>query len=173
MPEKLCSNCEKTKPINQFYNDNRGKFGVESICKRCRYLKTRESYHKNIEHYRQYFRQRHRKQEWKKYQNQYYLKNKRELLEKAKAKPDYLEKKNIRWHRRKAKLLETKGQFTLKEWNELKKKFDYTCQMCGKKEPEIKLTKDHIIALDNGGNNAIDNIQPLCQSCNSKKGIKQ
>ncbi len=64
-------------------------------------------------------------------------------------------------------------QFTLQEWKKLKKKFNYTCKMCGKREPEIKLTKDHIIALNNKGNNTIQNIQPLCQSCNSKKGHKQ
>jgi len=58
----------------------------------------------------------------------------------------------------------------LEEWKELKKKYNYTCLMCGKKEPEIKLSIDHIIPVSEGGTNWIENIQPLCRSCNSKKG---
>lgn len=64
------------------------------------------------------------------------------------------------------------GSHTLGEWELLKKQYGYTCPSCGKKEPEIKLTEDHIIPLDKGGSNYIENIQPLCRSCNSKKHTK-
>ncbi len=43
---------------------------------------------------------------------------------------------------------------------------------CGYKEPEIKLTLDHVIPLSKGGRNIIDNIQPLCLACNDSKGTK-
>jgi len=62
-----------------------------------------------------------------------------------------------------------KGSHTFKEWQELKKKCNYTCQTCNRKEPKIKLTEDHIIPVSKNGNDYIENIQPLCQSCNSKK----
>jgi 5-methylcytosine-specific restriction endonuclease McrA len=61
------------------------------------------------------------------------------------------------------------GKFSLKEWNTLKKKFNYRCAICKKRK---KLTIDHIIPLNKGGTNFIDNIQPLCNQCNCSKGDK-
>jgi len=61
------------------------------------------------------------------------------------------------------------GRHTREEWEELKKRFSYTCQVCGRKEPETKMTEDHIIPLSKGGDDSIGNIQPLCKLCNSIK----
>lgn len=62
------------------------------------------------------------------------------------------------------------GSFNVTEWDELVAKFDGRCARCGKCEPEIHLTPDHIIPINLGGRGWIENIQPLCISCNSKKG---
>ncbi len=64
------------------------------------------------------------------------------------------------------------GSFSLEDWLRLKQSYDYTCQMCGLRELEITLTRDHIIPLSRGGQNVIENIQPLCLSCNSSKKAK-
>lgn len=59
--------------------------------------------------------------------------------------------------------------FTLQDWEDIKKKQSYTCPLCKKSEPEIKLTIDHIYPLRWGGRHEKANIQGLCFSCNSRK----
>lgn len=71
---------------------------------------------------------------------------------------------------RRVRRLDNGGSHTLEDWESLKKRCFYSCQVCGRIEPEVKLTEDHIIPLSKGGSDNIDNIQPLCLSCNSKKG---
>lgn len=64
------------------------------------------------------------------------------------------------------------GSHTQGEWELLKKQYGYVCPCCKQGEPIIKLTEDHIIPLSKGGSNFIENIQPLCLRCNTKKFTK-
>jgi 5-methylcytosine-specific restriction endonuclease McrA len=70
-------------------------------------------------------------------------------------------------NRRRA-MLKAGGTFTKDEWLDLCARYDYKCASCGKEEQTV----DHIIPLSVGGLNIIDNIQPLCKSCNCSKGAK-
>jgi len=45
----------------------------------------------------------------------------------------------------------------------------HKCLCCGSYD---NICIDHIVAVANGGLNEIENLQPLCRSCNSSKGAK-
>jgi hypothetical protein len=78
----------------------------------------------------------------------------------------------IRSHTRRARKANNGGSHTWGDWDLLKKQYNYICPCCKRKEPEIKLTEDHIIPIAKGGSNNIENIQPLCLRCNQSKHTK-
>jgi len=49
------------------------------------------------------------------------------------------------------------------------KKYKHTCVYCGATK---NLTIDHIRPVSKGGKDNFSNLQVLCKSCNSRKGIK-
>ena len=91
---------------------------------------------------------------------------------KARNNPEFRKKFSFRTQNRKYKIKANGGNFTLEEWEEIKKNQNYTCPKCNRKEPKIKLTRDHIIPITKEGKHIKDNIQGLCFSCNSKKSNK-
>ena len=73
------------------------------------------------------------------------------------------------FHRSRAKALGLPGEWTGAEWEEIKASYGHRCLCCGRCEPEIVLTVDHVIPMSKGGTNHLSNIQPLCLACNQRK----
>ncbi len=123
-------------------------------------IKAKERRQQNLEHYREIGRKSYERhaEERRKYSLEYY-----------KLHP---EKSVAANNRRRSLKLSAEGSHTEEEWQELKAFYNYRCLCCGRQEPEIKLTRDHVIPLTQGGSDSIDNIQPLCAHCNSKKTNK-
>jgi 5-methylcytosine-specific restriction endonuclease McrA len=122
--------------------------------------KARERRQQDLEHYREIGRKSREKhaEERNAYQREY-----------GKANRDKL---TLYTNARRARKLEAEGSHTDQEWQELKAFYDFKCLCCGQQEPDIKLTRDHVLPLTQGGTDSIDNIQPLCARCNSKKTNK-
>ncbi|MFF2752791.1 HNH endonuclease [Psychrobacillus sp. NPDC058041] len=96
---------------------------------------------------------------------------------KARRRNLYLTSDKLKNNIRKGKMKRERNlvvEHSFTEWIELLKKHDNLCFYCGvrmTKTPGIKQrTRDHIIAIANGGSDKIENIVPACRSCNSKKG---
>lgn len=53
------------------------------------------------------------------------------------------------------------------QWMALLEFHNSQCLKCGTNE---NIVKDHIVPIYKGGSDGIDNIQPLCRSCNAGKG---
>ena len=76
---------------------------------------------------------------------------------------------NARTHKRRAMLAGATGSHTAAEWRAVRAAYGGWCAFCGSTE---RLCKDHIHPLAIGGSNSVDNLRPLCRSCNSRKSKK-
>lgn len=61
------------------------------------------------------------------------------------------------------------GHFTQKQFSELCNYYNNRCLCCGR--GDVKLSADHVIPLGPPYSDEISNIQPLCLTCNQKKGV--
>ena len=122
--------------------------------------KARERRQQDLEHHREIGRKSREKhaEERNAYQREYGKTNRDKLT--------------LYTNTRRARKLEAEGSHTDEEWQELKAFYNFKCLRCGAQEPDIKLTRDHVIPLTQGGSDSIDNVQPLCARCNSKKNNK-
>lgn len=56
---------------------------------------------------------------------------------------------------------------------EIMRRDNYTCQICGKYMPdEVGLQVDHIIPIAKGGKSVVSNLRVLCSKCNGSKSDK-
>lgn len=162
--KKLCVKCKRWLPadLNHFNRDERGKNGLYATCKECRgYGFKIYQINKTIKAPKGY-----------KYCSRCQTLHK--IIDLVDKGHSYLcktcsRKINIRnVHIRNDNKRKTPKtmQLTIKQWIDCIKEFDKKCAYCGK---EKKLTQEHFIPLSKGGEYSINNIIPVCGSCNSSK----
>lgn len=199
---KICTKCEKRICILGFYKDRQRLMAMCKTCTKEASNNHRKSrsedqvardkayhktyYHSHREEFRGYARKRVEKRRVE--DRIYYKQNRIKILAYVsahqRANPQssrrakykyYLAHKTDYVHytvRRRARLRASGGNYATQEWVELCVKYDHRCLCCGRREPEIKLTVDHIVPISKGGSNFITNIQPLCGLCNNRKNDK-
>lgn len=153
--EKRCSGCRLTLPASGFTVARREPDGLQTYCKQCR--REYQIANKDREVQRVVEWQRANMDKVRAKQERWFLKNPDGARQLSRASVE----------RRRARKSAAGGTFTPEQWLALCAKYDNRCLACGHK---VALTVDHVVPIVLGGNNDIENLQPLCQSCNSKKG---
>lgn len=176
MESKTCTICGQTKPLTEFYKNSTYLDGYEGRCKECRKAYQKQWRADHREEHRAYSRKHQRDN---KEARQIYYKKWVTANADRKAANDRQwrvrnsdrvnDSRRVQNARRRALVMNAKGGYTPHEWRELKAKYGNRCLACGRSEPDIKLTPDHVVPLVLGGSNSIDNIQPLCWGCNAAK----
>lgn len=149
----LCGKCGLFPPVDKksmcLNCSNAEKLRLREYKSRNR-EKLREDYTKYIRENRQ--KENARKRKW------------------AKQNPEKVIAARKRGHYRRDMLERfTEKEFTAEEWKQCLDSYGGRCLWCGTTE---RITIDHVVPLSKGGSNRLENLQPLCVSCNSKKRTK-
>lgn len=162
--EKTCHVCKTTYSADDdtyFHKKSSGKYGLSTVCRQCFKLRSDKYYQDNSEHIKEKC-------------TQYYFKNidkKKIYSKKWHLVYDKTEKgrniKIIAWEKRRALELNLGNNYSNEQWIQCKSDFNSECAYCGKTE---KLTIEHFIPVSKFGELTINNVIPVCSSCNSSKG---
>jgi 5-methylcytosine-specific restriction endonuclease McrA len=175
LPFKRCGGCKTWKTKTEFHKNRTNKDGLSGFCKACAKASHDRWMERNPGKHNEFVARYHAKnpekarESGKRYAERH--PDKIKAKQKKRLENKLADFRRYRWLRR-ARIKGNGGNITLQEWENLKAFYNYTCLCCGKRDPEIKLSLDHVLPLAMGGANTIENCQPLCVKCNNKKGTK-
>lgn len=167
---KVCTKCGTWRLFAEFGPHKGTRDGKRSQCRKCDSAASAR-YNKSVT--------KEQKQVWNKTQ---YERHREKLVAKSKAvyaaDPERAKARITEWKRRnpeharalrhahKAKIRNTNGTYKAAHWKAMCAWFGNRCLACHVVAP---LVVDHVIPLSRGGTNTIDNLQPLCATCNHRK----
>lgn len=181
---KVCKKCGETKPISEFRKESRVCDGLTARCKDCinamqRLNNVTDETRSRYAGYRQQERYRQIQRNWRENNRERKREQARKDMRKKRLiNPEPLRARATRWKQsnpdrvltinraRAARKQNAPGSHTTDQWLYLCMWFGNCCVCCGITD---KLTADHVMPLSRGGSNSIDNLQPLCGLCNSRK----
>lgn len=181
---KKCSCCKKEKPLNDFYKDVARKDGLARVCKKCHSLSVKKWQEKHPDKFKEInnaWKKSHKEKRneeskaWAKlhpeYKSNYYKEHRQQNSEHGKRwRANNKEKTRHYEQNRRARRKGNGGEIAPAQWESIMDFYGHKCLCCGKEN--IKLTMDHVVPIALGGSHTVDNIQPLCGPCNSRKRDK-
>jgi 5-methylcytosine-specific restriction endonuclease McrA len=149
---RSCRRCGERKSISDFHRDRTMPDGLNPYCKVCVKVYQRA----NADAQNQYGH------DWQQANTE---KVRRYSREWAQRNREFVSQRGRLYRARKAG---AEGTFTRIEWLALADWFGNACLACGRTDIHI----DHVVPLIRGGTNWLENLQPLCPSCNTSKKDK-
>ncbi len=143
--EAKCKCCGRTLPLEQFHKSSQTG-GFRHICSDCRNEAEAIRYERTKEHFAK------RRREYK-------TTNSEKVREWSRQGEE----------RRRARKAAVECTLTDSEWALVLEAYGNRCLRCGATQD---LTIDHVVPISAGGPHSLDNVQPLCKPCNSKKHTK-
>ncbi len=198
---KRCSKCKREKETEEFCKHSGMKDGLQSYCKECARQVSKQWHAEHPDYARQWAKEHpdavaNATRRWKKkhpdvvrarnsrHRAKSYDRVRRAIKRWEQSHKDHVNEYHKQWRAknpdrshaminranrsRRAKLNGSSGSYSDQEWMDLCSLYNNRCLCCGKTGD---LTSDHVVPLADGGNSDISNIQPLCKSCNSSKGV--
>lgn len=182
---KYCPKCEQWKSFEDFYKNRSKADGYQPYCIPCWKQLTSDSRQRHLEARRaqrreaqKALRQAHPekvRESYKKWYERSGTEYHRGWIDRNREKS---RESHIRWrvnhplaaqvsgNNTRARRLGAIGIVTEQGWRAILEEHAYVCASCGEQR---KLEIDHITPLKLGGANTMENIQPLCHACNTRK----
>jgi 5-methylcytosine-specific restriction endonuclease McrA len=178
---KACSRCRQTKLLADYYASTHGRYGRAPECKACHkarsatWAKTNAGrrkqialgwYHAHKQQARDYERAnkptvRARQAAWRDANREHLREYKRAWIA---AHPEVA---SVQKAKRRAREADAVSTVTKRDVRETFEYFGRRCAYCLR--ADVKLTMDHVTALNSGGHDTPDNIVPACAACNGRK----
>jgi len=198
LTHKLCTRCGESKPVSEFYKRERGY--LRSHCKACTSIRSHQYFVDHIEEFDKRSRQWVAENKdaarsiYKKYYDTHKDISRAKARERYKANPfkcskwhrehekehkelirqwdaTHREEKREHYRKYRARKMDAPGNgVTKEEWESILLEYENQCIGPGPHRGELAM--DHVVPLSKGGADDISNVQPLCRTCNSRKGTK-